>query len=41
MYKWMLHSDQINIMYAKTYNDDIYENKAYFIWEKNRKTFIL
>ena len=33
-------SDQRNIMYSKTYNDDIYENKA-FIWVKNRKNFIL
>ena len=32
----MLHSDQINIMYSKTYSDDIYENEAYFIWVKNR-----
>ena len=41
MYKWMLHSDQRNIMYSKTYSDDIYENKAHFILVKNRKTFIV
>ena len=33
----MLHADQINIMYSKTYTDDIYENKAYFVLMKNRK----
>ena len=31
----MLHSDQRNILYSKTYSDDIYENKVYFIWVKN------
>ena len=37
----MLHLDQRNIMYSKTYSDDTYEHNAYFIWVKNRKTFIL
>ena len=39
MYKWMLHSDQINIADSKTHSDD--ENKANFILVKNRKNFIL
>ena len=41
MYKLILHSDLRNIMYSKMRSDDRYENKAYFILVKNRKTFIL
>ena len=41
MYKWILHSDLRNIMYSKMRSDDQYENNAYFILVKNRKTFIL